>query len=156
MHMAPRLLKADGTYCLCELPSNGIIAGCTQSNLFARVLLYRAIKDSLGALPPPMQMTRSFVDDLNQICYGKKNLAYEKIKVVGLGIADELIKIKCKISAKPVILGSRQNAIRHVSAFFRRRGITVTPVIVAKDLGVGTTAGVRRTSGQLHHRIRVV
>ena len=41
MHMAPRLIKARDCYCYAPLPSNGIIAGCTQSNSFARVLLHR-------------------------------------------------------------------------------------------------------------------
>ncbi len=37
MHVAPRILRAHEHHTFCELPSNGIIAGCTQSNIFARI-----------------------------------------------------------------------------------------------------------------------
>ena len=39
MHMAPRIIKAHDCYMMVGIPFNGIIAGCTQSTTFAKVLL---------------------------------------------------------------------------------------------------------------------
>ena len=40
MHMAPRIIKARDAYASALIADNGIIAGCTQSNIFARTLLF--------------------------------------------------------------------------------------------------------------------
>ncbi len=44
MHMAPRIIKAHEHNTLCELPSNGSIAGCTQSNTLAKIFLHLVFK----------------------------------------------------------------------------------------------------------------
>ena len=53
---------------MCKQPSNGIIAGCTQSNKFARVFLYPILRDIYEAIPK--QVLRSFVDDISQAQHG--------------------------------------------------------------------------------------
>ena len=45
MHMAPRVVKAYEHYVMCDMPINGIIAGCTQSTFFARLFLYAVLQD---------------------------------------------------------------------------------------------------------------
>ena len=45
MHLAPRIVKAHGNLTMCKQPSNGIIAGCTQSNKFAGVFLFPTLRD---------------------------------------------------------------------------------------------------------------
>ena len=45
MHLAPRALKAyQVNRVITELPANGIIAGCTQSNYLARVMLHSVMQ----------------------------------------------------------------------------------------------------------------
>ena len=44
MHMAPRVLRGYNHHVICRLPTNAIIAGCTQSKYFAKVLIYQVIK----------------------------------------------------------------------------------------------------------------
>ena len=64
MHMAPRMLRTYSYIPGMVLPRNGIIAGCSQSTEFARILLHgvlRRIHDS------PWYGTvsiRSFVNDI--------------------------------------------------------------------------------------------
>ena len=66
MHMGPRVLNAYDHYEPCCLPSNGIIAGCTQSTFWARMFLYAVIKASTEAIP---QTIRTFIDDVSQKVY---------------------------------------------------------------------------------------
>ena len=44
MHMAPRLIRAGESYAYARLPTNGIIAGCSQSNAFARAFLHHILE----------------------------------------------------------------------------------------------------------------
>ena len=83
MHTAPRMLKAYDHYMMVGLPANGIIAGCTQSNHFARIFLHDIIRATLEGSPynnitqtqylvdSPLPVgawndIRSFVDDVSQ------------------------------------------------------------------------------------------
>ena len=50
-HWAPRIVKARDNLTMGKQPSNGIIAGCTQSNKFARVFLYPILRDIYEAIP---------------------------------------------------------------------------------------------------------
>ena len=79
MHMAPRVLKTQEHFTMCELPSNGIIAGCTQSNIFARIFLFAILKWSIEGVPincrmrnPDWDFLKSFVDDITQANKAKK------------------------------------------------------------------------------------
>ena len=65
MHLAPRALKAYECNAYANLPTNGIIAGCVQSNYLARVMLY-SIMQRLYELStgPTNTYIRTFVDDI--------------------------------------------------------------------------------------------
>ena len=72
MHTAPRMLKAYDHYAMVGTPANGIIAGCTQSNHFARIFLYDIVRDTLSGSPfnyiryEYWNDIRTFVDDVSQ------------------------------------------------------------------------------------------
>ena len=51
MHLAPRIIKAYNVYCSVDTPANSIIAGCVQSNIFAKIFLYPIIKRTLEGNP---------------------------------------------------------------------------------------------------------
>ncbi len=56
MHMAPRVVTCHGSYQVVGLPANGIIAGCTQSNQFARVFLFAVMHAMANAVPTFLAM----------------------------------------------------------------------------------------------------
>ena len=51
MHTAPRTIRAYDHHVMMGRPSNGIIAGCTQSNHFARIFLHAIISSVHEASP---------------------------------------------------------------------------------------------------------
>ena len=64
MHMSPRVIKAYDHYGLPIMPSNGIIAGCTQSTFWARLFLYKIMEQ---AYTQEMgKHLRTFIDDVSQ------------------------------------------------------------------------------------------
>ena len=88
MHMAPRAIKSYDCNMYASTPTNGIIAGCTQSNHFARIFLHDIIRATLEGSPynnitqtqylvdSPLPIgawndIRSFVDDVSQTVRAK-------------------------------------------------------------------------------------
>ena len=67
MHMAPRVVRAHEHYVMCDMPINGIIAGCTQSTFFARLLLYAVLFVHSSR---PGANIRSFLDDISHRARG--------------------------------------------------------------------------------------
>merc|ERR1712185_538100 len=82
MHMAPRATKAYDCNAYIDIPSNGIIAGCVQSNYLARVMLFsimQALWDKATG-PSAMHVTntylRTFVDDIRYSEAGEPDEVY--------------------------------------------------------------------------------
>ena len=63
VHMAPRTLRAGEAHITVTVPTCSIIAGCRQSNRFARAVLYNILDDMHNNHPVCI---RQFVDDLAQ------------------------------------------------------------------------------------------
>ena len=73
MHMSPRVVKAYDCNMHASTPTNGIIAGCVQSNYLARVLLWDTLQRSWDKVNSPSQTyLRSFVDDIRHSEYGRQ------------------------------------------------------------------------------------
>ena len=129
MHMAPRCINAYETYAICDLPKNGIIAGCTQSNIFARILLHRIMKQAVEAIPPPLQMLRSFVDDISQAIQSDKEEVVIDTTIKGaVSLAQDLIGSGNRISPKSVIMASNARIKRTIVKKMRLLGVKLRPV----------------------------
>ncbi len=140
MHLAPRIVKAHDNPTMCKQPSNGIIAGCTQSNKFARVLLFPILRDIYEGIPG--QMLRSFVDDISQAQHGPAGSTLNDMKRGAMMLASGLIGSRCKISGKSKILASNKKLRDSLVKYLKEFGLNVESVASAKDLGAGFTAGV--------------
>ncbi len=99
MHMAPRVITAHNHYAECALPTSGIIAGCTQSNFFARVMLFMILQQVMEAVPSKVR-TRSFVDDVSQAAHGSGKTVRRTFKKAGSALASALKSNKLRISTK--------------------------------------------------------
>ena len=150
MHMAPRILKAHDHYTMCALPATGIIAGCTQSNYFARVLLKMVLKGAMEAVLA--QVTRTFVDDISQAVVAGRDIVVSTVRAAH-DLYLRLVREDCVISNKTVILSASKKNRAAIARMLHRRGVRVTPTTVGKDLGVGTSAGVRRVNKVLKARM---
>ena len=151
MHLAPRVLKAYDHYELCEPVSNSIIAGCTQSTYWAKVMLFAVVAGALEA--NPYQELRTFVDDVAQRVTLPPKGSY--ITSANLPIVDQAVRVAtdlgqrleeagCVISSKTTVVARRLMVRKAIQKKLKARGIRVAIATHAKDLGVGTTCGVRR------------
>ena len=77
MHMAPRWLRTYNYIPGFVLPRKGIIAGCSQSTAFARILLHGILSSIHETLWYGRVTIRSFVDDLRTTTHGVDNIHVE-------------------------------------------------------------------------------
>ena len=102
MHMAPRWLRTYNYIPGFVLPRNGIIAGCSQSMAFARILLH-GVLSSIQDKPWYGHLTiRSFVDDIRHTTRVKGERIFQEMRDTAVLLAHRLRGIKCKISTKSV------------------------------------------------------
>ena len=160
MHMAPRVIRAYEHHMEVGLPANGIIAGCTQSNHFARIFLYTVIL-ALGEGSPYGEI-RTFVDDIAQTERGKETYPLFTSKdVIVLHtvrrariLIRELRESNLVISEKTVVLANRKSTRLEIVRKLAREGLVCGHGLAAKDLGVGIALGRGRCTGVLKHRIK--
>ena len=117
--------------------------GVPNLTIFARIFLYARIASVTNAVP--RAQLRSFVDDIAQTHRGNFGTAHDAKKVATL-LTQHFKESRCKISKKSVILGNNKAFVESVIKHARRLGTCIKHVKTAKDLGVGTTAGIRRTT----------
>ena len=98
MHMAPRFLRTYSFIPGMVQPRNGIIAGCSQSTAFARVLLH-GVLGRIHDSPWYGRVTiRSFVDDIRHTGRGGHHQVLMQMRDTAVLLAERLRNIKCKIS----------------------------------------------------------
>ena len=139
MHMAPRVIRAYEHHMEVGLPANGIIAGCTQSNHFARIFLYTVIL-ALGEGSPYGEI-RTFVDDIAQTERGKETypLFTSKDLIVlhtvrrARILIRELRESNLVISEKTVVLANRKSTRLEIVRKLAREGLVCGHGLAAKD-----------------------
>lgn len=123
--MAPRIVKAFGCYMECNLLSNGVVAGCTQSNSLARIMLAGFVKKRHRAGGNATQtQNRTFVDDIHQAAHGSQGDIIKNVTEKRTILATLLLEADCLISEKPAILATNHKVRSEVVGHLRRRGIT--------------------------------
>ena len=149
MHCAPRIIRAYHHHVYCEHPANSIIAGRTQSNQFARIMLHTILEGTINHVPTVK--LRSFVDDICQTSYGSDALEdmIDSAKELVAGFKSSGLKI----STKSKILSTSREWGRVLARSLAKMGVTVTVTHQAKDLGIDSTLGIKRTTTTIKKRI---
>ena len=107
MHMSPRLIRAGESYAMAMLATNGIIAGCSQSNAFARAFLHHILEHMCTARVNHGEkvLFRQFVDDLRQSHRAPTPAALQtSMSKASATLSSMLIGAGCKISKNPLYL----------------------------------------------------
>ena len=158
MHTACRGLKSYNSHPGHTMPTNGIIAGCTQSTSFAKVLLMETMQNmydsmNIGHVKYEAQL-RTFVDDIRITVRGTQKHIYNQYKEGLPKLIQGLRDIGCKISTKTIILSSSQDIRLQSHRILPRTGVRAQRAMAGKDLGICTTAGGRRSVAVLSKRIK--
>ena len=173
MHMAPRGLRCY-QHCPGQIqPNHGIIAGCTQSNTFAKVYLNVVLQGlwdkyqtrmAKGITAKPAlglgSDIRTFVDDISATTHSKRvrdpvTKQYCIVQVardLAEQLANGIRSLKGKISPKTTIIGSRTALKEILCQELKKLGIKTKVARAAKDLGIGRSGGHRRTLIGIAHR----
>jgi hypothetical protein len=177
MHLAPRAVRAGDAVSIVQNCSTGIIAGCSQSNAFARAYLHQVMDIAYHkqCLYGEKRYLRQFVDDIRQTVAIKPSHVEQCAATVssepgaplalntsvaqyaaecGLDLASGLVGLGCRISKKTTIIASNKSLGKDVQRKYGNHAVQAKVATVAKDLGVATTAGVRRTSTVQMQRIQ--
>ena len=101
----------------------------------------------------PDMLLRTFVDDIRQSHAGIGDELIAAVTTTAESLAQELHGIGCKISEKSVCLSNKKRIRETIKRNLKRRGIQMSTATVAKDIGIATTAGMRRTNKILSKRI---
>ena len=154
LHMSPRGLKFYDHCPGMVLPRNGIIAGCSQSTTFARILLYKILKflwdgyqtsQAYGLSYSPngedTASVSSFVDDLKTTTHGHNNTHVETHQIMGSHMILDLKGLKAKVSKKNVILSTKKTHGLKLAQHYAKKGVSTSAKPSAKYLGLGTTGG---------------
>ena len=158
MHMGIRGLKCYNMHPGFKQPSNGIIAGCTQSTTFAKILLMDAmIEAHRGWITHNSLHTqiRTFVDDIRVTTREPMIAVRKKSSKTVPTFTKHLKEIGCKIGSKTTCLGSNQAIRDHLLKTLRAQKIRAQTAYASKDLGILTAVGVRRRSSTISKRLRV-
>lgn len=160
MHFAPRAFKAYDCNAYLHIPSNGIIAGCVQSNYLATVVLFSILQafwdKSTGPTSTHVTNTyiRTFVDDIGLSEAGEPDEVYKAITENFDFLAEGLREVGCVISHKTTFLASNNVPGTAIRRNLDRRGISFKYQHFAKDLGVASSAGVKRISSIMASRFK--
>ena len=152
MHMAPRRLRAGRAHSETTQPTRSIIAGCKQSNRFARAVLYDILQDLHEQRPAEI---RQFVDDLSQTSRGKESTVAESSANTAEYLITRLRQRDLRESkAKTYIVASSKRLTLNVQNRIAHQCGMQLPIATAmRDLGVDATAGTRRSTKVSHARI---
>ena len=134
--MSPRGLKCYD-HCLgVVLPRNGIIAGCSQSTTFARILLYKLFKcmwdgyqtsQAYGlSYCPNNEDTAdvgSFIDDLKTTTHGIDQSHVKVHQDMGDNLIRDLKGLKAKVSKKNAIVGRRKRDSLALQRHYLKKGV---------------------------------
>ena len=151
-HLAPRILKASGGYSNTIGVSRGIIAGCKFSVAFARSAIYWILEKAHSSLS--CTSIRQYVDDLAQSTRGhsKEIVVIDCVKAA-VTLKEALTREGLKISGKSTLVCSGRKMGEKITNKLAGKGIKINKDIAAKDLGMDTAAGSRRSTKNQSKRI---
>eukprot|EP00973_Karenia_brevis_P061155 8505154-Karenia_brevis.AAC.1 len=144
-------------------PTNGIIAGCTQSTTLAKILLHAVcqeayeteISEALARGYPKGYATifKTFVDDISSISRGHEEWVLQAQRNTSTILLQGLRNTKCKISKKTAVIATRSRLRIMHTKHLGRIGLKAKAPRVTRDLGLDYTGGNRRATGTIRKRI---
>ena len=143
LHMAPRILKSKEGYSTPIHPTTGIVAGCAQAHLFAKMVLFGAMKELHAALFGIW--ARQYVDDLAIRAQGLvRHVVQHLVAAAGI-LQHQLQAIQQPINNKKTCFTASSNGMAEaLQAGFEAIGFGAQQVAEQKDLGITTNSAGRR------------
>ena len=153
VHLAPRILKCDGSISKIIVVNASIVPGCGKAIAFTRALLYDVLDAAHNMVP--RAVPRTYVDDISQrASSAAKHEVVEALCCGGIILADGLQHaLGLRLSPKAAVVSTSPDIGRSVAAFFKDENIMVKYAAEARDLGINNTAGVKRRVGILRDRM---
>ena len=127
------------------MPSDiSIIAGCSHSVSWTRCFLYDLL-DALHRDFMPFTRINSWVDDLSQRTWGTERIVADGVVECAQGLVAGAGQLRLRISAKSVVQATSAKLLKKIQTKLGEAGIMVQTVVAARDLGIDTIMGRRRT-----------
>ena len=86
-------------------PKVSILAGCSRSVDFAKIVMQRPISSVVRRVDTVR--TTTFVDDVAQSAIGTLQQVADRLSHAGVAFANSMTKLKLRISTKSIIVASR-------------------------------------------------
>ena len=143
-YLVSRYLSTYGALSNPVAIGNSVVAGCGRAVSLIRCFLYRSCSE-LHTCFPKVGL-REFVDDLH-VCAVSNTArgACHLLSSAGTCLLLSLTEAGCKISPKTVVLATTNSMRAQVCTAFKRIGFCYQSAKTARDLGVDTAAGRKRT-----------
>ena len=152
MHCAPRILVLQGTVSACILPLRSILAGCSHSMRFARLVMHDPVQHIVRS--DAKVSTSTFVDDVAQVSMGTLMQVAKRVTYAGMKFANQMRARKLKLSAKSVVVATSPRLAQIISSnIAKHTKVPITSKFIAKDLGVLNNPHARRRTDVQRHRL---
>ena len=149
IHLAPRVLRMDRCCSRVVAVSSSIMAGCQDSNGFARSIMYELLEKAHYKVGPCTTF-RQFVDDVAQSNKGDRleEVAQEMIEAAG-AFTEAMGKEGFRISKKSTAICSSRKLKMKVASKLRILGnkTNLTLAEEVKDLGIDAGSARKRLAG---------
>ena len=153
MHIAPRVLSLGPYMSSLIFPTVSILAGCSHSVDFAKLIMYPVVDAPLTAAPKTR--TYSFVDDVSQAAIGSFRLVLNTLIRAGFAFVKGVRASRLVISPKSVVVASSPRLAQLVArALHNSTGVSLTQQSGARDLGVMNNPTRRRNTSLQQQRLR--
>ena len=154
MHTAPRLITLGGATSSVIIPEVSILAGCSRSVDFARLIMAPKVKDVVRRVKNVRNFT--YVDDVAQSAIGKLQCVADAMVHAGTVFANNVIRAKLRIShTKSVVVASSPKLATIIANEIRKRtGVKLTTQTAGKDLGILNNPTARRNTTVQQNRLR--
>ncbi len=153
IHLAPRILKANGAYCIPQHVANSILQGCSRSNSWSRLFLHRLMED-VHKVAPEARLGQH-VDDVNIAAVGDidevVNISVKANSRFVEGVTDLRLTIS---QSKSHCVASRPKVSKAYATRMRTRGLEVQRRTSTRDLGLDAGGGRRRAAVVFAQRVK--
>ena len=154
MHLAPRCLGLGKITSNVIFPTKSILAGCSHSKNFARMVMDPSIAKVASVRAPPALRVSTFVDDVAQIAIGTLQQVSNDSTFAAMKFCSAMKAINLKISSKSVIVSSSPRIAANIAALIKKHSKVMVQVhAAARDLGVLNNPSRRRRTDMQASRI---
>ena len=162
MHRAPRILQMLGVAANVIVPTRSIIQGCTHSDSFARLIMWRPVQRSVQDVDDIRVTDRqiahvipaTYVDDVSQIAVGTRSGVARALTIAGISFTSSIRQFKLLVSCKSLVVSSDLQLAKLISSTLRKEArVTLTPCTSGRDLGILLSAKAKRNTSLQSNRL---